>query len=811
MIWPLRRKRPSLKLKVLRNLRAGLWLGLALVVLATAVLESRLGRERLEQDLSVLASVLGNRSIAALIFDDPEAAARNVAAARFNRSVDYICLYAQGGVLFAEWQQPGFRCPQELAAAGAASRVEHSFSAMTLSAPVMDGESPIGRVLLRANKGYVAETLLLFLFASVLALIAVSLFVGAITRHRLQRVMLPLDDLHSTVREVAADTMTDKRAVKRSDDEVGELVDVFNRMLDSIAAENRALSASEERFRTLAAHAPIGVFQRDTELSLVYVNQCWRDITGLPGEADTAGAHLERVAEEDRRVYLRTWSELGQDQGTRRVEYCYSHPAVPEPRFLMENIAPLRDEEGAIEGYIGTLADVSELKNAQMELEKLALEDPLTGLPNRRYFYEHLKDTIPNARKLDTGLAVMMVDLDKFKRINDSMGHDAGDELLRALAERMRHTVFDQDVVARMGGDEFMILLTQLPYAQQVARAAQVARRLLDTLSRPIAIDSYVADLSASIGVAMFPADGSSARDLIKNADIALYEAKQAGRNRYHFYSAALDKVIKGNLRLERKLKSALDNELLEVYLQPQWSTRSRSLHWAEALLRWRDAEDGPISPARFIPLAEELGIVDRLGRLVLENVCFHLKEHDRYLSALGINGISVNLSPRQFYSRAMLAEIRQVIGSYGVAPEKIEFELTESMVMNDTDHAIEAMRRLRDLGCSLSLDDFGTGYSSLAYLKRFPLNSVKIDGSFVMDIPEDRNDVEIASAIIAMAHKLGMATVAEGVETQEQQDFLTGQGCEFLQGYHIAMPTDIKLLVADGRRRALALGRQQD
>lgn len=285
----------------------------------------------------------------------------------------------------------------------------------------------------------------------------------------------------------------------------------------------------------------------------------------------------------------------------------------------------------------------------------------------------------------------------------------------------------------------------------------------------------------------------------MRNADMALYEAKGSGRNRVNFFSYKLDLELRESLRMEQKLRQAIRNQALEAYLQPQVSADGKVI-WAEALVRWFDAEDGAVNPARFVALAEETGLIHGLGQLMLEQVCFHLAQHKGYLRNVGINGIAVNLSGRQFYSRTLLRDIKRVMAESGVEPEQVEFELTESLVMDDVQVAIDVMRRLRDLGCRLSIDDFGTGYSSLSYLKRFPINCLKIDRSFVEDIPHDPHGSEIATAIIAMAHKLRLKVVAEGVETEAQRDFLVAQGCESLQGYLFGKPKHIQDYVDLGR-----------
>ena len=385
-----------------------------------------------------------------------------------------------------------------------------------------------------------------------------------------------------------------------------------------------------------------------------------------------------------------------------------------------------------------------------------------------------------------------MVDLDDFKKVNDSLGHDVGDALLVKIAAQLRDALYDGDVVSRMGGDEFMILLDNI---EDPTRLENASKRILEALKASIQLNNHTVLVTGSIGAAIYPVDAKTPEELVRYADIALYNAKSKGGAKMSYYSQDLDRKIKEKLRIEQKLRSALKNDELDVFVQPQYIAESRTMFWGEALVRWIDDEDGFIPPDMFIPLAEENGLIHSVGKFVLETICKAIRDNAAEMELLGMQGISVNLSARQFFSEGFIDTITSTFKKYEIEPAKVEFELTESTVMDDVDQAIVVMEQIRALGCKLSIDDFGTGYSSLSYLKRFPITSLKIDRSFIRDIPDDKNDIEISCAIIAMAHNLGLTVVAEGVETEVQAQLLASYKCEYLQGYFLDKPMPIREL----------------
>jgi len=423
-------------------------------------------------------------------------------------------------------------------------------------------------------------------------------------------------------------------------------------------------------------------------------------------------------------------------------------------------------------------------KHAEERAHYLAHFDELTDLPNRTTFNERLEHALARARRTHERLAILFVDLDRFKNINDTLGHAAGDVVLEEIARRMRECVRECDTISRLGGDEFLVLLEE---ASEPATVTAVAQRLLAAVSRPVRVESQEFHLSASIGISTFPDDSDDAQSLVKHADIAMYRAKELGKNTHQFYSAEINRHTLARVALESDLRRALERDELVLHYQPKVAIDGMRIVGMEALVRWQPPGKAQVAPADFIPLAEETGLIVPIGEWVLKTAC----RQNRALQELGLAPlrVAVNLSRRQFTHRSLVEDVARALETTGLDPAFLELEITESMVMGDPDGAVRVLRGLKSMGIHLSIDDFGTGYSSLSYLKRFPLDTVKIDQSFIQDLPGDGDDVVITQAIIAMAHSLRLDVVAEGVETAEQLAFLRENGCDEMQGYHFSRP----------------------
>jgi diguanylate cyclase (GGDEF)-like protein len=448
---------------------------------------------------------------------------------------------------------------------------------------------------------------------------------------------------------------------------------------------------------------------------------------------------------------------------------------------------PLKRDDALLAIMDGIASQVGQFlarKEAESHMRFFANHDALTGLPNRTMFNQRLTQAVAQAGRHGKRVAVLFVDLDRFKVVNDTLGHEAGDSLLCDLATRLRESLRAGDTLGRQGGDEFVILLEDVADPKYVA---DVSQKILDTVSRPLSLKGQEYAVTASIGVSIYPDDGRDAQELLKNADIAMYRAKELGRNGFRFYSAALNAHSIERFALEAKLRRALEREEFLLYYQPKVELASGKVVGVEALIRWCPAEGGMVPPADFIPLVEETGLIGPIGEWVLRAACADA----RRWQAAGHPPLrmAVNLSARQFMRESLITEIAEALGGSGLPASLLELEITESIVMQDPERAARVLADVHGLGVHVAIDDFGTGYSSLGYLKRFPVDTVKIDRSFIAGLPGDDDDVVITRTVIAMAHSMGLRVTAEGVETPEQIAFLREQRCDEVQGFLLGEP----------------------
>jgi diguanylate cyclase (GGDEF)-like protein len=498
----------------------------------------------------------------------------------------------------------------------------------------------------------------------------------------------------------------------------------------------------------------------------------------LRGEADW----LDMVHPDDRARMQRSLKEAT-TSGSLTTEYRIVRPDG-EVRWILDRARVVFNEHGARIRLDGIARDVTQQRSSEAKLRQAAHFDALTGLPNRILLNERLQKAIDAAIDTDAMMAVVFIDLDRFKIVNDSMGHDAGDELLRVLSRRLARRVRASDTVARLGGDEFVVLLPEIRQAQD---AQTVCEQMLAALTPPVSIRNHDIHCTASMGVAVFPRDGRDVATLLRHADAAMYRAKQAGRNTIRFHEPDQN-AASGVLRLEAELHTALAQEQFELHFQPQVDLlNGRRVVGFEALVRWRHPERGLVSPLDFIPLAEETGLIVPLGQWVLRRACEQGRAWaERFDPDLRI---AVNVSARQFVGSDIVHTVSHELERSGLPPRNLELELTESMLMHNIGQTVKLLDDLKRLGIAVAIDDFGTGYSSLAYLRRFPIDVLKIDASFVRDIGHDTDDDAICACILAMAGALRIEAVAEGVETEDQLAFLREQGCRIGQGYLFGKP----------------------
>jgi diguanylate cyclase (GGDEF)-like protein/PAS domain S-box-containing protein len=519
---------------------------------------------------------------------------------------------------------------------------------------------------------------------------------------------------------------------------------------------------------------------------ITYASDAVRTLTGYEAHEVIGHTISEFVVEEDRHLIERMEKEILLESAPRTFTFRLRRKDGTGV-WIETTVRAVRDASGGrVQEVVSVSRDVSERRRAEEQIEYQAYHDALTLLPNRLLFRDRLTIALAHARRQQTALAVMFLDLDRFKDVNDTLGHSLGDELLRAVAGILQRAVRDGDTIARMGGDEFTILLDDIGSAEDAAKTAQ---KLLDALRAPVPVGGHELFVTASIGIALYPEDGDSAELLLKNADTAMYRAKESGRNSYRLCTRAMNNRAAERLSVENALRRALDRNELVLHYQPLVTLENGRVAGMEALLRWKRPEHGMVQPATFIGIAEDTRMIVPIGEWVLREACRQAKAwqaddpHRR---------ISVNLSPRQFQQGDLCAVVAGALESSGLSPACLELEITESTAMLNTERTLAMLAALRELGVTIAIDDFGTGHSSLSYLRRFAIDRVKIDREFIQEIEASRSNRAIISGIIALARGLGVAVTAEGVETEQQADFLRAQSCDEVQGYYFGRPAAI-------------------
>jgi diguanylate cyclase (GGDEF)-like protein len=564
----------------------------------------------------------------------------------------------------------------------------------------------------------------------------------------------------------------------------------------------RSLQCSESRLAESQRIARMGNWEWDRKTDEV----CWSDqlfrLLGLRVGTTRPNLRnfLRKVPRQERHQITRWLSDIMRSSRNGGLNHKLMTTGGRE--LIVQQQAEVElDQEGNLAKVWGTVQDVTQLRRAEEKIQDLAYFDSLTGLANRRWFKERAKRALAIANRYDRQTAILFVDLDDFKRINDTLGHTTGDQLLRQVAKRIVASVRSTDCVvtsqfdeserqsediARLGGDEFTVLLSEI---HQLADASVVAERIIDSLRQSLIVGGHEVVVTPSIGIAVSPYDGTDVDALLKHADTAMYHAKRSGKNSYQFFVESMNAASMRRLTLENELRKALDRGELYVHYQPQMDLWEGPIVGVEALLRWHNEELGSVAPTEFIPVAEETGLICSIGEWVLRQACTQAKNWQN--EGLPRIRMAVNLSARQLTQAGFTELVRAIIEETGLDPQYLELELTESCLMEDVDHAIEALSALKTTGVSLAIDDFGTGYSSLTHLRRFPIDRLKIDRSFVSNITSDPSDAALAMAVVAMAHSLELRVTAEGVETAEQESFLRDRRCDEVQGYHISRPVN--------------------
>ncbi len=548
-----------------------------------------------------------------------------------------------------------------------------------------------------------------------------------------------------------------------------------------------ALRKAKDFYLKLFDAFPNPIWRCRPDGTMDYFNQAWLSFTGLQPVEALGQGWLKAVHPQDGEELLKVHSQALQHKRGYTHAYRLRHRSG-QYRWVQEHGSPFYDLEGHLGGIIGTCYDITECRQQREHLSYMATHDALTGLPNRLLLRERLQQAVAMARRRGRHVAVMLVDVDHFKLINDTLGHEVGDQLLKALAARLLKCVREGDTVARLGGDEFILSLADMAHGQA---AAIVAQRIHNRLAEPFQVAQKEFFVTVSIGIAIYPQDSEDLNSLLSHADAAMYRAKQSGRNTYLFFTTEMNEQSYKRLQLETTLRRAIEAGQFRLYFQRQMDVLRGRCVGLEALLRWQHPELGLLSPAEFIPVAEETGLIIPIGQWALREAC----RSNMRLREFGLEPLKtgVNLSMKQFKHVHLHALVEQTLSETAMPARLLELELTESAVMGDPAHTAMVLHKLRALGVRVAIDDFGTGYSSMQYLRHLPVDTLKIDRSFIKDIPEDNNAVAIVRAIITMARSLALEVVAEGVEDARQCEFLKKEGCHLMQGYYFDRPAPLQ------------------
>ena len=551
-------------------------------------------------------------------------------------------------------------------------------------------------------------------------------------------------------------------------------------------------SEAESRIAAIAFETNDGLIITDAESSILKVNKAFTKITGY-GDEEVVGKNPRMFASgrHDAAFFAAMWESInGSGQWSGEIWNRRKNGELFPEKLT---ITAVKTDKGIVTNYVGTVTDISYIKAAADEIQQLAFFDSLTRLPNRRLLMDRLKQALASSARSKRQGAVLFLDLDHFKVLNDSRGHDVGDLLLQQVAERLTLCVREGDTVARLGGDEYVVVLEDLSEdgLETAALTETIAKKIIDALNQPYPLDEHEHHSTPSIGISIFGEQLITVEELLKQADIAMYQAKKAGRNTMRFFNPQMQTTITARVSLERELRKAIDKKQLALYYQIQVDNAGHQLG-AEALIRWVHPERGLVSPAQFIPLAEETGLILPIGNWVLDAACAQIKAWHKNALTRDLT-LSINVSAKQFRQSDFVTQVKSAIERHAIDPMQLKLELTESLLLENIEETIHSMSALGELGVQFSLDDFGTGYSSLQYLKKLPLYQLKIDQSFVRDIVTDSHDRSIVRTIIAMAQSLYLNVIAEGVETEQQKELLLSHGCKRYQGYLFGKPVPIK------------------
>jgi diguanylate cyclase (GGDEF)-like protein/PAS domain S-box-containing protein len=760
------------------------------LILAGGVLlgyESRQYRAAETREMSALAEIVAAGSTAALSFGDKQAARETLASLHGDSRMLRAVIYDKVGNSFAAYEQPGTGA----AAAPLRPRANDAYfeqGTLLLFQPIKLTGEQIGTVLLVSSTSEVQTRLKRYTGIVGVVLVG-SLLLSLLAMARLQRVITgPIAYLAGVAQQVSSDRNYSLRAKKSADDEIGLLIDSFNHMLAQIQLQEESLRESEERYALAAQGANDGLWDWNPVTREIYFSSRWKEMLGY------TDAEIHPTLED-------WFSRIHPGDRDRVKSEITARKSGADPIFASEY--RIRLKEG---GYIWVLCRgivvrdpsgrIIRMAGSQSDITQGKVVDPLTGLRNRLYFIDRLEALIEECAGRADSFAVLFLDVDRFKVVNDSLGHETGDMLLIEIAERLRSSVRSTDVsarialpsvVARFGGDEFAVLLENL---HQPSDATIVAERVLTQFASHFDIHGRIIFATVSIGIALGDSAGTS-KDLLRNADTAMYYAKSRGKARFEIFDESMRGRAVARMELESDLRNAIDEEQFVVYYQPEVSLSTGRVVGYEALVRWNHPRRGMVMPGEFLPVAEETGLIVPLGRWVMREACRQMAEWQRNHSQQPPLTISVNASSRELADPDLVPNVGRILRETGLDPESLRIEVTESSIVEDQNETAATLRRLRELHVKLEIDDFGTGYSSLSRLHEYPFSTVKIDRSFVKDLETEPESLHLVETILRLAQGLGLSVVAEGIETREQLAKLVSLGCGFGQGYLFSRPAD--------------------
>ncbi|HCI13696.1 MAG: hypothetical protein A2063_07730 [Gallionellales bacterium GWA2_60_142] len=791
------------KLTFQRQLGITVTLGILLLALLSSIVGSWQGNKRVRDDLIEqgrrVTENMARQSTLALVFDSADNAEEAVKATlAFPGVIGVKIFHADGRLLLSRGDDDSKRFlaqPEHGSGLQAAAvlDVENS-EAWLFAAPVYSqpfSESPfgepappelLGRVTVAMSKEAMSKLTTDIFVTNLTTSLSFALLFLLLIRFLSRNMARPLGELADSM-ERAQMGESQVRAKPGGPKDIAAMAYAFNDMMAVQEEREAAL-----RIAAIAFETEEGMMVTDESGVIIRINLAFTRLTGY--SAEEAIGRNPSMLKSDRQnadFYLRMWESLRRDNSWQGEIWNRRKNGEVYPEWL--NITAVTGKDGKVTNYVGTFVDFTERKKAENEIHHLAYYDTLSQLPNRRLLLDRLRQAVATGARNQSGGALLFIDLDNFKTLNDTKGHGIGDLLLIEAAKRLLACVREGDTVARFGGDEFVLLLEGLSNesAQAAVQARGVGEKVLEVLNRPYILEGNEFHSSSSMGITLFINYRLELDELLKQADTAMYEAKKSGRNTLRFFDPAMQEELEVRAHLEDGLREALRKQQFHLYYQMQVDHEGRILG-AEVLLRWIHPERGLISPLQFIPLAEETGLIIPIGQWVLENACLQLKAWEADARTRELQ-LAVNVSGRQFRQPDFVAQVSEILERTAIDSRRLKLELTESIVLDDVDDTIAKMQALRQFGVSFSMDDFGTGYSSLAYLTQLPLNQLKIDQSFVQHIGCKDSDATIIQTIIGMAENLGMGVIAEGVETREQRDFLEANGCMLYQGYLFGKP----------------------